>query len=61
PSNKRRFIELDIYLPDFNIAIEYNGLYWHSELNGKDRNYHLNKTNICENENIQLIHIFEDE
>ena len=23
--------ELDIYLPDENIAIEYDGLYWHSD------------------------------
>lgn len=53
--------ELDIYIPNYNIAIECNGLYWHSELNGKDRNYHLNKTKLCEEQGIQLIHIFEDE
>jgi len=54
-------IELDIYLPDLKIAIEYNGLYWHSEKNGKDKNYHLNKTNRCRENDIRLIHIFEDE
>ena len=53
--------ELDIFIPQQNIAIEYNGLFWHSELNGKNRNYHLEKTKICEQNNIQLIHIFEDE
>jgi len=53
--------ELDIYLPDYNLAIEFNGLYWHSELNGKDRNYHFNKTIECEKQGIQLLHIFEDE
>jgi len=53
--------ELDIYLPDYSIAIEFNGLYWHSELNGKDKNYHTNKTEMCLDKNIQLIHIFEDE
>lgn len=52
--------ELDIYLPDKNIAIEYDGLYWHCELN-KDKYYHLNKTIQCENKGIRLIHIFEDE
>ena len=52
--------ELDIYLPDKNIAFEYDGLYWHNELN-KDSLYHLNKTKLCENNNIRLIHIFEDE
>jgi len=52
--------ELDIYLPSHNLAIEYNGLYWHSEIY-KDDKYHLNKTNECEKLGIQLIHIFEDE
>lgn len=54
-------LELDIYLPDYNIAIEYNGLYWHSEANNKTSRYHLNKTLQCEENNIRLIHIFEDE
>lgn len=53
--------ELDIFLPDKKIAIELDGLYWHSELRGKDSKYHLNKTKLCLNKNIQLIHIFEDE
>jgi hypothetical protein len=53
--------ELDIYLPNHDIAIEFNGLYWHSELNGKDRNYHLNKTKLCNDKKIQLIHVFETE
>jgi hypothetical protein len=53
-------LELDIYIPSKNIAIEYNGLYWHSEIN-KPSNYHLNKTNLCQERGIQLIHIFEDE
>ena len=52
--------ELDIYIPSHNIAIEYNGLYWHSEL-FKDKNYHLNKTEVCDKKGIRLIHIFEDE
>ena len=53
--------ELDIYLPDYSLAIEFNGLYWHSELQGKDKNYHLTKTNLCKEKGIELIHIFEDE
>jgi len=43
------------------MAIEFNGLFWHSELNGKNSNYHLNKTLECQEKGIQLIHIFEDE
>ena len=54
-------LELDIYLPDHNLAIEFNGLFWHSELNGKDKNYHLNKSLQCYEKNITLLHIFEDE
>ena len=64
-SNSQKLIyplELDIYLPDFHLAIEYCGLYYHSELNGrKDRNYHLNKYKKCKDKNVHLIQIFEDE
>lgn len=52
--------ELDIYIPDKNIAIEYNGIYWHSSIK-KTPNYHVNKMLECKKQNIQLIHIFEDE
>jgi len=52
--------EIDIYLSDFKKGIEFDGLYWHSEL-FKDKYYHLNKTNECEKQGIELIHIFEDE
>jgi hypothetical protein len=52
--------ELDIYIPSKNLAIEFNGLYWHSE-KFLDKNYHLNKTNACQEKGIQLIHIFEDD
>ena len=52
--------ELDIYIPDKKIAIEFDGIYFHSEIK-KDNNYHLNKTILCEQNDIQLIHIFETE
>ncbi len=50
--------ELDIYIPDFSLAIEYNGDYWHSE-EYKPKDYHINKTNMCKARGIQLIQIFE--
>lgn len=53
--------ELDIFLPKYNFAIEYNGLRWHSEKFGKDKNYHLNKTLKCLEKGITLYQIFEDE
>ena len=53
-------LELDMYLPFDNLAIEYNGLYWHSSKK-IDKNYHLMKTELCQKQGIRLIHIFEDE
>ena len=37
-----------------------NGIYWHSELY-KEKNYHKNKTELCEKSGIHLIHIYEDD
>ena len=52
--------EIDILIPEKNIAFEYDGLFWHSDYS-KNNNYHLNKTNECLSKGIQLYHIFEDE
>ena len=52
--------ELDFYLPEYNLAIEFNGTYWHSSLY-KDKNYHYNKSKLCEEKGIRLIHIWEYE
>ncbi len=53
-------LELDIFVPSRKFAIEYNGLYWHSELQ-KSNDYHDNKSILCEKQGITLFHIFEDE
>lgn len=57
--------ELDIYVPSKNLAIEFDGLYWHSCDNKSDENEfkykHVDKTNSCEAIGISLLHIFEDE
>ena len=52
--------ELDIYLPELNIAFEFNGIYWHNEFN-KPRYYHQDKSLECKENGIQLIHIWEDD
>lgn len=52
PNNK----EIDIFIPDKKLAIEYNGVYRHSQKNSL---YHLNKTVDCNNLCIDLIHVFE--
>jgi hypothetical protein len=53
--------EIDIYLPELSIGIEYNGLYWHSEKGGRMKDYHTNKTAHCSSKGIHLIQIFSDE
>ena len=53
--------DIDVYIPSLNLGIEYNGLHWHSERLGKDKNYHLDKLNKCNEQGIKLIQIFEDE
>lgn len=50
--------ELDIFIPDYKLAIEFNGNYWHSDI-FKDKNYHQNKTKMCNEKGITLISIYE--
>lgn len=46
-------LELDLYLPKYNLVVECNGVYWHS-----DKMYlHKNKTDACSKLGIQLIHL----
>ena len=62
-TNDRKLLndkEVDIYLPELKTSIEFDGLYWHSELYKND-NYHLEKTNDVEGIGERMIHIFEDE
>jgi len=55
-------LELDIFIPEKKLAIEYCGLHWHSQFSGnKKPNYHLNKLKLCLEKNIRLITIFSDE
>jgi AraC-like DNA-binding protein len=53
-------LELDIYIPSCNIAIEVNGLYWHCEIY-KDSKYHENKRIRCTEIGIRLIQLYEDD
>lgn len=51
--------ELDIYIPSHKIAIECNGIYWHSDIQ-KTTNYHIEKFKKCSEKGIQLLTIWED-
>lgn len=54
--------EVDFFFPEQKVAIELNGLYWHSEtFGGKTRSYHLLKTRAAEEAGVRLLHIFHDE
>ena len=53
-------VELDIFIPSKNIAIEFNDTYWHSDLY-KEEKYHFNKSINAQNKGIRLIHIYQNE
>ena len=68
--NNKYFMELDIYLPDINLAIEFNGSYWHSDefiskrTNGvfkTAKEYHDYKLEKCNEKGIKLIFIEEQD
>ena len=55
-------LELDIFDKNRNIAIEFNGSYWHSEAHlprNVAKTKHVEKTRLCAKKGIRLIHIFE--
>lgn len=52
--------ELDIFIPSKRVAIEFNGNYWHDiQRRQLSSNYHMEKTRMCLDKNIKLLHIFE--
>ena len=53
-------LELDIYLPDLKLGIEYHGQYWHSELY-KEKDYHFEKYKFFKDRGITVIQVFESE
>lgn len=59
-TNARRVIhplELDVFLPEYNLAFEVNGIYWH-----RDRpDYHKNKTSACATAGLRLVHLWDYE
>lgn len=52
--------EIDIYIEDYKLGIEINGIYWHRE-SKVPRDYHLVKTLKCEESGIQLLHFWDYE
>lgn len=56
PSKKK--MELDIYLPELKLAVEYNGVFWHS-VDRKGKGYHIQKRKACEKQGIRMLSIWE--
>lgn len=53
--------ELDFYIPSKKIAVEFNGVYFHSDRSGKPHDYHKIKSDRCAAAGVELIHIWENE
>ena len=64
--------EIDIFIPEINLGIEYCGLYWHSskedlvesiteDIENKESSKHYKKTLLAKSQGIKLITIFSDE
>lgn len=51
-------LELDIYIPDYNLAIEFNGSYWHDEKH-RSKNYHKYKLELADKAGIYLMYIWD--
>jgi len=56
----KKYYELDIYIPELNIGIEFDGLVWHSE-SKKEKYNLLHKMELFNDLDINVINIFEDE
>lgn len=52
--------EIDLYIPSMDVAIEVNGLYWHSDVY-KDKDYHKNKSEKMISLGLKHLHIWEDQ
>lgn len=52
--------EIDLYCPEYNIGIEFNGDYWHSS-DFHDSKYHYKKSELARQKGVFLYHIFEYE
>lgn len=57
--------ELDIYIPDHALAIEYCGEYWHGARNAEEESFartrHLDKMRACEAKGVRLLTVFEND
>jgi len=53
--------ELDIYFPEHSLAIEINGVFYHTLDKLEDKYYHYDKYKLCENRGISLLQFWDFE
>lgn len=57
--------ELDIYLPEHNLGVEYCGMYWHSHVDQEDertnKRRHYEKYKLCQEKGVRLLTVYESE
>lgn len=53
--------EIDIFVPSKRLGVEHNGCFWHSELQGRDKNYHISKQLAAEACGVRLIQLWDYE
>lgn len=53
--------ELDLYFQSNKLAVEINGVYWHTESKGRGERYHVTKSDLCLQNGIQLLHFWDIE
>lgn len=51
----------DVVVPGSSLAVEFNGLYWHSEAFIGDHSHHRDKSRLAEAHGLRLVHVWEDE
>jgi hypothetical protein len=54
-------VNLEIWIPSKNLAIDYVGFYWKSDPKLNNKTYHQDKFEACSKENVSLYMIYEDE
>jgi len=52
--------EVDIFIPEANLCVEFNGVYWHSEIY-KARDYHQRKSLAAHESGLSMVHVWEDD
>jgi len=59
--SKGRYLEIDLLVPEKNIGIELNGIYWHTEDQREESQHLLRKTQLAECAGLRVIHFLDNE